>query len=354
MDSNKNKILFIVGAIVLVVLAVILVNSFSGFEGDESSKDSSVEASKPDSSVADSSETVSDGTSETTSEESKTDSSEETSEESLSDSSEVSDSSSTASEPDDSSDDTSEPDDTSESSGSSAFDKSRKEGLYYQPNYITKDPNKKYVAFTFDDGPSQHTETLLNYLEEKDIVVTFFYVGNRLGDKYGQYVKRAVELGCEPAVHAYTHDNYYHNCSDSTYEYEVEKTADVIYKYAGCYPITMRPPGGSISAKRAEESDYNIIIWSVDSSDWKYSRESSSNVNTIASNILGDFESDPDCLNGRIVLLHDLYKNSVEAFMQVVDKLQAEGYEFVTVSQLLDLNATTTVGKQYYSMYYSK
>ncbi len=351
MDSNKNKILFIVGAIVLVVLAVIFVNSFDGFGGDDVSKDdASAVESKPDSSLAPS---VDEGTSEEASEESVADSSEATSEESVADSSEADDSSAT-SEPDDSSA-TSEPDDSSTSGGSSSqFDKSRKEGLYYKPDYITKDPNKKYVAFTFDDGPSQHTETLLNFLEEREIVLTFFYVGNRLGDKYGAYVKRAVEIGCEPAVHAYTHDNYYHNCSDSTYEYEVEKTADVIYKYAGCYPITMRPPGGSITKERAAESDYNIIIWSVDSSDWKYSGESSSNVDIIVDNILGDIDEDPDCLDGKIVLLHDLYKNSVEAFMKVVDRLEAEGYELVTVSQLLDLNETTTIGKQYYSEYYSK
>ncbi len=266
-----------------------------------------------------------------------------------------------SSEPDSSAADSSVPDssvaDSSEPDTSSRTDTNdKKEGLYYTPDPLVKDDNTKYVAFTFDDGPSQHTETLLNYLEEKGIVITFFYVGNRLdgNDKYGAYVKRAVDIGCEPAIHCYTHDNYFHSCSDSVYEYEVEKTAEVIYHYAGCYPITMRPPGGSITAERAAESDYNIIIWSVDSNDWKYKTPSSSNIETIKNNILGDFENNPDCLDGKIVLLHDLYENSVTAFMEIVDMLLEEGYQFVTVSQLCELDSSTTVGKRYYSETYAQ
>lgn len=369
MEKNKNKILVFVGAVILVVLAIIIVSSFDNTaptKDNDSSSDASAlseENTTGGNSGESSGNSESSGSSFGDSSASQSDSSIVVSSSSA-DSTSTSDSSpaDSSSESESTTSDTTESTTTEDNSSSRPVDddddfpESRKEGLYYTPAPLVKDDNTKYVAFTFDDGPSQHTDTLLNYLEEKGIVLTFFYVGDRLdgNDKYGAYVKRAVDIGCEPAVHCYTHENYFHNCSDSTYKYEVEKTADVIYNYAGCYPITMRPPGGSITAKRAAESAYNIIIWSVDSNDWKYSKRSDSNVETIKNNILGDFYNNPDCLDGKIILLHDLYENSVEAFMEVADILIAEGYQFVTVSQLCELNHSTTVGKQYYSEYYSK
>lgn len=226
-----------------------------------------------------------------------------------------------------------------------------------QPVYIQKQEGVKYIAFTFDDGPSPNTADLLDFIEEKGIPVTFFSVGQFLeNETYGGYIRRAVSLGCEIGIHAYTHEYYFHNCSDEIYFSELSKTEELIYKYSGYYPILMRPPGGSITEKRAAESEYNVIIWSVDSEDWKYKDRSTSaiaqqNIQIIADNIISRVHSTSQ---EPIVLMHDLYKNSIEAFKIAAEQLLAEGYQFVTVAQLCELDATTTVGKRYWSPTYLK
>ena len=222
-----------------------------------------------------------------------------------------------------------------------------------KPKKIKKDENKKYIAFTFDDGPSPRTMELLDFLEANDMKATFFVVGNRLDGtaaKYTAEVKRAASLGCEVGIHAYTHEYYWNSCSDSIYTSEISKTAKLIYENAGYYPILMRPPGGSISQERADASEYNIIIWNVDSEDWKNSSRSDDatiekNINTIVDNIMTNAK------DGAIVLMHDLYTNSVEAFKIASLRLKEQGYEFVTVAELADLDGETTTGKRYYSEY---
>ncbi len=227
-----------------------------------------------------------------------------------------------------------------------------------KPAEIKKEEGKKYVAFTFDDGPSIRTMGLLDFIEENDMKVTFFVVGNRLdgkGDagKYAAEVKRASSLGCEIGIHAYTHEYYWSSCSDDIYTSELQKTETLIYENAGYYPIIMRPPGGSITQQRADESEYNIIIWNVDSEDWKNSSRADDatiekNINTIVNNIMDNVK------DGSIVLMHDLYVNSVEAFKIASLRLKEMGYEFVTVGELAGLDGETTIGKRYYSEYLIK
>lgn len=225
---------------------------------------------------------------------------------------------------------------------------------YEQPQYITREEGKKYVAITFDDGPSSNTPILLDFLEEKGYVVTFFSVGHRLeSSKVGEYITRAVSLGCEAGVHGYTHDYSYKTCSDKTYKHEVYDTATLVEKYAGYYPIVMRPPYGEITKERAKASDFNIIIWDVDSEDWQHTgrkttEQAEQNIQTIVNNVVNS----KYLRDGSIILFHDLYLNSIEAFKRVTEILEAKGYVFVTVAQLMDLNSTTTTGKRYWGAYY--
>ncbi len=210
-----------------------------------------------------------------------------------------------------------------------------------------KDPAKKYIAFTFDDGPyAPVTSKLLDKLESIDGRATFFVVGNRLNDSTGKLLARASSLGCEIGSHSYTHTVYFNNCTDAQMEEELSKTQSLIRKYTGADALCMRPPGGTITDSRKESCGYAVIIWSVDSADWKLkARKTESqrreNVDAIVNNVLSAVK------DGDIVLMHDLYENTLEAFCILADKLKAQGYEFVTVSELLELNAQS-VGKKYF------
>ncbi len=326
--SLKNKICIAIICVLCVILAFLMAKVVSSDVNVEqsaektASKEISVEAGSEESAPEESS-------ADDSSEEPSMDASEEVSEES---SEEVSE-------------------EISEESSSQALDNGKE-----KPNYIKKEEGKKYIAFTFDDGPSPRTMELLDFLEENDMKATFFVVGNRLDGtaaKYTEEVRRASSLGYEIGVHAYTHEYYWDSCSDTIYTREIEKTAELIHENAGYYPIIMRPPGGSISQKRADESEYNIIIWNVDSEDWKNSSRSDDatiekNINTIVSNIMENAK------DGAIVLMHDLYTNSVEAFKTASLRLKEQGYIFVTVAELADLNGDTTIGKRYYSEYLIK
>ena len=183
-----------------------------------------------------------------------------------------------------------------------------------------KDPAKKYIAFTFDDGPYAPVTSKL--------------------------LARASSLGCEIGSHSYTHTVYFNNCTDAQMEEELSKTQSLIRKYTGADVLCMRPPGGAITDSRKESCGYAVIIWSVDSADWKLkARKTESqrreNVDAIVNNVLSAVK------DGDIVLMHDLYENTLEAFCILADKLKAQGYEFVTVSELLELNAQS-VGKKYF------
>ena len=198
-----------------------------------------------------------------------------------------------------------------------------------------------------DDGPySPVTSKLLDKLESIDGRATFFVVGNRLNDSTGSLLARASSLGCEIGSHSYTHTVYFNNCTDAQMENELAKTQALIRKYTGADALCMRPPGGSITESRKKSCGYAVIIWSVDSIDWKLKgRQTESqrqeNVDAIVNNVLSTVR------DGDIILMHDLYENTLEAFCRIADTLKAQGYEFVTVSELLELNAQS-VGKKYF------
>ena len=207
--------------------------------------------------------------------------------------------------------------------------------------------NKKRVAFTFDDGPhSTLTYKFVDKLKEYNASATFFVVGNRLGASGGAAIQYAYENGCEIGLHSYTHEWYYSKCTDEAYFEDLQKTAAAINKYIPATVTLMRPPGGNITADRVASCPYGVIMWSVDSEDWRYKGRGDeatkqANINTIVNNIMKQIG------DGDIVLMHELYENSYEAFCIVIERLYAEGYEVVSVSELLgsDLQA----GKKYYS-----
>ncbi len=208
-----------------------------------------------------------------------------------------------------------------------------------------KDPNKKYVAFTFDDGPyTPVTSKILDKLEQTGGRATFFAVGNRVNPTTGAVLKRASEMGCEIGSHSYTHTAYFHNCTDEQMKSELEMARKAIAEHVGTDVMCMRPPGGSITERRQRECGYAVILWSVDSQDWKLSGKGDGreeNIRAIADNVLSTVK------DGDIILMHDLYENTYEAFCIIADTLRERGYELVTVSELLELDESC-IGRKYY------
>lgn len=193
---------------------------------------------------------------------------------------------------------------------------------------------KKRVAITYDDGPHNvRTEAIVDELEKYGFHATFFVVGNRVDGKAysgGKAVKYAASKGNEIAIHAYTHSKYYDTCENSVYKEELSKTHDAILEQLPNAKVKlMRPVGGRITEERTKNCDYAIIMWSVDSNDWKYKNDGDEGVKTIVSNVMSQVQ------DGSIILMHDIYENTYLATKEILKQLDAQGYEVVTVSQLL-------------------
>ena len=188
-----------------------------------------------------------------------------------------------------------------------------------------------YIAITFDDGPHpENTPRLLDMLRERNIKATFYVIGRSV-ELYPQIVRRMVAEGHEVGNHTWTHRNLT-SLSDSSIRMEMDRTRDVIISACGVTPRTMRPPYGALrESQRAwifKEYGYPTIMWSVDPKDWQRP-----GVSVVTSRILDNTH------NGSIVLAHDLHKPTVDAMPETLDGLLRRGFQFITVSQMLALEA---------------
>lgn len=217
----------------------------------------------------------------------------------------------------------------------------------------TAAPSKKRVALTFDDGPHNvHTKSIVDELAKYGAHATFFVVGNRVdGTAYNGRagIEYAIANGHEIAIHGYTHTKYYNRCSEQEYRYELSQTLAAIRSISPSAQVhLMRPIGGSITGERVESCPYAVVLWDVDSEDWKnkYTSEDSdaqkqAKAELIANNILSTVKE------GSIILMHDIYAGTCDALRIVLERLYAQGYEVVTVSELLGDNRAS--GQKYYS-----
>ncbi len=184
-------------------------------------------------------------------------------------------------------------------------------------------PKKKMVALTYDDGPyTPVTNQILDVLEEYNGRATFFVVGSRVST-YKDCIKREAKLGCEIGNHTYNH-TILTSVSASTIKSEISKTNDAVKKITGQAPTIVRTPGGAVNSTVKANVKHPMFNWSVDTLDWKY-RNSSSVVSAIKNNVR----------DGSIVLMHDLYGSTGDATEQIVPWLVKNGYQLVTVSELM-------------------
>lgn len=188
----------------------------------------------------------------------------------------------------------------------------------------------KYIALTFDDGPwPQYTEQVLDILKREKVKGTFFVVGKML-EAYPQVAVRVATEGHSLANHTWHH--WYHFFNEKAAAFEIDKTNELIYKTTGVTTTLFRPPGGILTnglAAYARKKKFTVVMWSADSKD--YTRPS---VAGLVNNVMRP--SKP----GGIVLMHDGGGNrsrTVEALPQIIARFRQQGYKFVTVSELMEL-----------------
>lgn len=186
----------------------------------------------------------------------------------------------------------------------------------------------KYIALTFDDGPSGYTPDILKILKDKGAKATFYNLGSQEAN-YGKYAKQLVEDGHELASHTNAHQ-YLPNLDANALRAEISSAADALESAAGVRPQMIRAPYGAFTSTewgRAGDIISCNVLWNIDTLDWKRP-----GADAIKAAVLSN------AFNGAIVLMHDGGGNrgqDVEALPGIIDGLKAAGYELVTVSELL-------------------
>lgn len=184
-----------------------------------------------------------------------------------------------------------------------------------------------FIAMTFDDGPSEKlTPELLDLLARHHLRATFFVIGKNVVE-HPEILQRAAREGHEIANHSWSHPAF-GKMSDEKVRAELQKTDDAIRAAIGKRPTLMRPPYGSITARQKkwihEEFGYQTILWDVDPLDWKRPGPA-----VVTSRILKGTRE------GSIVLAHDIHPGTIKAMPETFDQLEARGFKFVTVSELI-------------------
>lgn len=186
----------------------------------------------------------------------------------------------------------------------------------------------KYIALTFDDGPSTNTPRLLDGLAEYDAKATFFVLGHRLEAK-SDIVKRLSDEGHSIGNHSFNHKQLT-KLSAKDINYQIDETSELIFGITGQDTILLRPPYGAKNSKLidiAKSKNMSVINWNIDPEDWK-----NKSAKDISQHIINKAK------DGDIILLHDIYSNSVDAALIVVQELSKKGYQFVTVDKLIEIN----------------
>lgn len=208
----------------------------------------------------------------------------------------------------------------------------------YENEVYKLDPNKKSIAFTYDDGPSSYDLELLEILRNSHSTATFFVVGNRLNN-YPKVVDALAKSKMEVGNHTYDHKSLTKLSNEKILE-QITKTNNLYYSMTNKSINMLRPSYGAVNKKVLIQVGMPVILWSIDTLDWK-----TRNANKVYDEIMTNAK------DGDIVLMHSLYKSTVEATDRAVKALYKEGYQIVSVSELASLkNRELTVGNSYLSL----
>ena len=183
------------------------------------------------------------------------------------------------------------------------------------------DGSKPMVALTYDDGPSKYTNTIIDVFEQYGGKATFFIVGDRVSWNEDP-AKREGDLNYELGNHTYGH-NTLTKLNEEQIKEKLQQTDNELLKLTGRKTTCLRPPGGSFNDTVKKAAGLPIIIWSIDTEDWK-----SRNANKICNRVIGKVK------DGDIVLMHDLCESTAEATKKIVPALVKAGFQLVTVEEM--------------------
>ena len=179
----------------------------------------------------------------------------------------------------------------------------------------------KLIALTFDDGPNYNTGKVLDVLAKYNVKATFFVLGSKAKDNK-KILRREYDSGMEIGNHTFNHlllTKYKENVIKD----EIDKTSSVIFEVTGRYPKLLRPSYGVYNNIVKKIGNMPIIIWDIDTLDWKYH-----NSKRIASRVINKVK------DGDIILMHDIYSATANSLNIIIPELQNRGYTFVTIPEL--------------------
>lgn len=221
---------------------------------------------------------------------------------------------------------------------------------YIQTGWVTKGVNDYYfnedgsynpdmkrpmLALTFDDGPGQYTDALLDCLEANNAHATFFMLGQNVSS-YPDTVKRMAEIGCELGNHSWDHLNLFELGFDQIAK-EFSDTDNALISACGQASTVARAPYGNGNQDIFDTVGKPFFMWSLDTMDWNLLNEQA------------DYDSvmNGDLTDGSIILMHDIHEPSVKAAIRLIPDLVAQGYKLVTVSELAEAKGVTLQNTSY-------
>ena len=202
--------------------------------------------------------------------------------------------------------------------------------INYETVNKTIDSNKPIIALTFDDGPSKYTKQIVDLLKKYNCNATFFVLGNKV-KIYKDTIKESISNGNEIGNHSYNH-KWLSRLKVEDIKEQINKTQDILKKEVNYTPILLRPTYGSVNKKIRNNTNLEIVLWNVDTLDWKIKSSKK-----IADRSLLQIK------DRSIILMHDTHERTYEALKIMIPKLIAEGYQFVTISEINKINKISDI-----------
>lgn len=202
--------------------------------------------------------------------------------------------------------------------------------INYETVNKTIDSNKPIIALTFDDGPSKYTKQIVDLLKKYNCNATFFVLGNKV-KIYKDTIKESISNGNEIGNHSYNH-KWLSRLKVEDIKEQINKTQDILKREVNYTPILLRPTYGSVNKKIRNNTNLEIVLWNVDTLDWKIKSSKK-----IADRSLLQIK------DRSIILMHDTHERTYEALKIMIPKLIAEGYQFVTISDLNKINKISDI-----------
>lgn len=205
------------------------------------------------------------------------------------------------------------------------------------------DLKKPMVALTFDDGPHpEFTNSILDSLEKYNGLATFFVLGSR-AEKFKNVIKGITKSGSQIGNHTYDHRELT-KLGSKAITNEITKTANILQNITNIETSIVRPTYGSVNDKVKLYAGAPLILWSIDTLDWK-----NRNKEMIVKEVLGEVK------DGDVILMHDIYKTTAMAAEVIIKELSSRGYQLVTIDELYTAKGIDLVnGKVYENAYVKK